>query len=159
MPDVYRQAASMLLVRHVPSRGHEKEPLQFLLLHKPRKRDAWQLPQGGMEAGETVEQAAVRELQEEAGITQVKMLQTSDIVYQYEFPQSYRRFRPDNIRGQRIGFVIAQTSPETPVQVDDKEIDQYQWISLSELGHYVRRPEYVTIVRKLYDEALTLVPR
>ncbi len=61
MPDVYRSAASLIVLR--PRRGGSGDP-QMLLLHKPRKRDAWQLPQGGCEEGETIEQAALRELME-----------------------------------------------------------------------------------------------
>ena len=55
MPDTYRSAASILVLRNAKRGGVKHE---LLLVHKPRKKDAWQLPQGGMEEGETPEQGA-----------------------------------------------------------------------------------------------------
>ena len=55
MPDVYRSAASILVLKPVDvclPGGKCETVYQILLLHKPRKKDAWQLPQGGVEGGE-----------------------------------------------------------------------------------------------------------
>ena len=41
--------------------------LEVLLVHRPRYDD-WSLPKGKLEPGETVEQAALREVQEETGV-------------------------------------------------------------------------------------------
>src|SRR5437016_1222367 len=103
MSDVYRQAASILVLKPVEAcipGGECTTIYQILLLHKPRKKDSWQLPQGGIEAGESVSDAALRELKEEASLEGCRILGTSERVYQYDFPASFRRFRPDNIRGQ-----------------------------------------------------------
>ncbi len=153
MNDIYRQAASLLVLRPRPG---VDSTYDLLLLHKPRKRDAWQLPQGGVEAGETVEQAALRELQEEAGINTATVLGVSEKVYQYDFPSSFRRFRPDNVKGQQIGFVLAKVPANTVVRVDDNEIDGHVWIGIDELGNYIRRTEYTDLIRGLYEEALQL---
>lgn len=151
--DMYRQAASMLLLKPDGPGAYS-----ILLLHKPRKKDAWQLPQGGMEGEETPEECAVRELEEEAGLADVRVLGRSDTIYQYDFPASYRRFRPDNICGQKIFFVFA-LSPhsEVTVTVDDKEVDQFQWVKVDTLPKFLKRKEYLELVKHLYDEALPLV--
>ena len=120
-------------------------------MHKPRKRDAWQLPQGGVENGETVEDAALRELQEEAGMS-AQLLGKSTHVYQYEFPASYRRFRPDNVCGQRVEYVFALVESDQAVQVDNEEIDDYVWVRPEQLGQYVKRKEYVGFLEKLFNE-------
>ena len=149
--EVYRSAASMLVLR--PFEG----TYQLLLLHKPRKRDAWQLPQGGCEEGETVEQAAVRELQEEAGFDTVRILDKSERVYQYDFPPSYRRFRPDHVKGQRIEYLLAVVTKDPVITVDGKEVDKFAWVLPDQLHLYVKRKEYLDLARGLYEEAVALV--
>lgn len=156
MQDCYRSAASLLLLRPKDSTGGKQE-YDVLLLHKPRKRDAWQLPQGGSENGENAERCAVRELREEAGISDVKILGTSHLVYQYNFPTSYRRFRPDHICGQRIAFVFGTCPADTVVTVDGVEVDDFQWIEASKIGQVVKRKEYVKLVMDLLQEAMSVL--
>ncbi len=149
---MYRQAASMLLLKPENGGGYS-----ILLLHKPRKKDAWQLPQGGVEGNETPEECAVRELQEEAGLSDARVLGRSDTIYQYDFPTSYRRFRPDNICGQKIYFVFGLAPLGSDVQVDNKEVDQFRWLPVEQLPKFLKRKEYLDLVKHLYDEALKLV--
>ena len=158
MSDVYRLAASILVLRptEVSSRDGSSTVYQLLLLHKPRKKDAWQLPQGGVEAGENIEQAALRELKEEAGC-KCGVLGKSLKVYQYDFPQSFRRFRPDNVKGQRIEYVFAIVEPDCPINVDNKEIDAFQWINPSQIPLFIKRQEYLDLIQELYGEAVAAV--
>ncbi len=146
----------MLLLRPTKAGGGRFE---CLLLHKPRKRDAWQLPQGGVEEGESVTECALRELEEEAGVAHVRVINVSQITYQYDFPETYRRFRPDNVRGQQISFVIAETSRHTPVQVDGREIDRFVWVKPHELPRFIKRRAYLELVQKLLQEARNLFSR
>lgn len=153
MEDCYRRAASLLLLRPQGNSGE----FDILLLHKPRKRDAWQLPQGGAEDDETPEQCALRELQEEAGISTATPLGTSELVYQYHFPASYRRFRPDHICGQRISFVYAVCPADTVVTVDGVEVNDFLWIPPSRLPEFLKRKEYLQLVQTLLQEALEVL--
>jgi putative (di)nucleoside polyphosphate hydrolase len=49
----------------------------------------WQFPQGGVDAGETYEKAARRELEEETGISSVKLLAETEGWIVYDFPPGY----------------------------------------------------------------------
>lgn len=150
--DIYRQAASVLLLR-VSENGHE-----ILLLHKPRKNDAWQLPQGGIEAGESIEQAAMRELHEEAGVTGAKVFGQSAECYKYDFPPSFRRFRRDNVCGQCIHYVFALADKQTVVTVDNNEINDFRWVSPAQLPEYFKRKAYLELAETLLKEALAVLP-
>lgn len=131
-----------------------EDGFEVLLLHKPRKRDSWQLPQGGMEEGETVREAALRELQEEAGITDVRVIGETERVYQYEFPASYKRFRGDSLKGQHIAFIFAVSPQRTQVLVDNEEINGHVWVRPKQLGFYIKRNAYLEIVRAIVQEAV-----
>lgn len=150
MQDCYRYAASMLLFRSEEGVLSDGE---ILLLHKPRKKDAWQLPQGGIEEGEDAVQCAIRELKEEADLDGVRMLGKSSTVYQYDFPASYRRFRPDHICGQKIEFVYAIAPENAVVTVDGVEVDRYQWVKPDQLPKFLKRKEYLELVHHLLEEA------
>ena len=150
MKDVYRACASVLVFQK------DQNPPKILLLHKPRKKDSWQIPQGGVEDGETYEEAALRELKEESGLVG-KLIGKSETVYQYDFPSSYRKVRPDNVCGQRIEFCFAVVEASAEVLVDQSEINSFAWATKGEIGNYIKRKEYLRLVKKLVDEGEKLL--
>jgi 8-oxo-dGTP pyrophosphatase MutT (NUDIX family) len=52
---------------------------------------AWQMPQGGIEEGETRREAALRELREELGASHVKILAETQTWFRYDFTASISR--------------------------------------------------------------------
>ena len=152
--EIYRSCASIAVFRLSESAS----TFEILLVHKPRKNDAWQLPQGGCEEGESMQETAAREVLEEAGITP-KIIDTSSVVYQYDFPKSFRKFRPDNVKGQRIEYVFAIADPNQTVQVDGEEINQYAWVLPAQFSRYIKRREYLQIVQRVYEEGIELLQK
>lgn len=148
--ECFRRAAAVVLLRDTAS------GIEILLVHKPRKKDAWQLPQGGVEEGETITECALRELREETGVEDVRVLGVSDRVYEYRFPATYRRFRPDHICGQRIAFLCAVSPVDVHVRVDGKEIDGFEWITPAAIGRRIKRVVYRDLVHALIGEASRL---
>lgn len=124
----------------------------ILLVHKPRKRDSWQLPQGGVEEGETVEQAALRELQEEAGLTLPTVAYSSGCEYGYDFPPEFvKRHNPVNA-GQTLCFVVVEAPKDIKVTVDRSEVDSYVWVLPEQLPQYISRPEYLKVITDVLSE-------
>jgi len=150
MKDVYRSCASVAVFRR------NKDHIEMLLVHKPRKKDAWQLPQGGVEEGESIEQAALREIQEETGISP-RIIGNSGKVYKYDFPKSYRRFRPDNVCGQTVEYFFGELDMGVDVTVDQEEIDDYVWVTKDKIPKYLKRKAYLKLAMSLYDDGVSLL--
>lgn len=141
----FRQCAAVFLVRE------GSDPLQFLLVHKPRKNDAWQLPQGGIERGETSVEAAERELKEEVNAQTSTMLKTT-IIYEYTFPANSTSSLKGRYCGQQVYFHAAMCCNCQHLQVDNEEIDEYKWVTLAELPQYIEREEYRRVIEQLHSE-------
>src|SRR4029077_17912507 len=63
---------------------------------------AWQMPQGGIDPGETPRQAALRELKEEVGTDKAEILAESAVWHHYDLPPEIAgRMWRGRYRGQR----------------------------------------------------------
>ncbi len=125
---------------------------QILLVKKPRPCDAWQLPQGGIEEGETCQQAALRELVEETGLSLDAVIHSSSEVYCYDFPPDFvARNHPVN-DGQTLCFVAARAPKDAAIQVDHHEIDQFVWVLPEQLSTFVKRSEYLKVILRVLEE-------
>ena len=89
----------------------------MLLVHRPRYRD-WTFPKGKVEKGETDEQAAVREVEEETGL-QCELGR--------ELPStSYTDLK---LRDKTVRYWAMEASGEGKA---GHEVDEVQWVPLSE---------------------------
>jgi len=104
---------------------------EYLLLHRLTSREAfWQGVTGAPERGETLADAARRELVEE---TQMTPLRLDQMDYWYLIPVADRwrhLYSPDVIHIKEYVFV-AQVGDQDPV-IDSHEHDAYQWCSFDQ---------------------------
>ncbi len=101
------------------------------------KEDAWQMPQGGINAGETPREAALRELKEEIGTNNVKIVGESKGWLYYDLPPGIAgQVWDGRWRGQRQKwFVMCFLGRNADVNVATirPEFDRWRWIRLSQL--------------------------
>jgi large subunit ribosomal protein L46 len=131
---------------------------ELLIVKKPRKHNAWQFPQGGVDEGETFFAAAKRELGEECGLGLViKFLSSKPIgEYSYFFPKDFKRHKK-GIVGANVRFFIANWI-SGKVQVDGKEIIDYKWVSRDELKDFFGK-EYLEKVMEMIDDKVAFHSR
>ncbi len=114
----------------------------------------WQMPQGGIDKGETPLEAAYRELEEETGIMahSVELLEEMDAWLFYDFPSELKSRMSGPFNGQRQKwFAFRLTGPESDVDLErhEPEFDAWRWISLEETPGLVipfKRPVYEHVV-------------
>jgi putative (di)nucleoside polyphosphate hydrolase len=152
----YRKAVSALVLKpaDVCSPDGCGTLYSILLVHKPRRNDAWQLPQGGLEEEETASEAALRELQEETGLTVESVSYVSEKTYCYDFPPEFlERHKPIN-DGQTLCFVVVEVPKDAVVTVDQREIDSSVWVTTDQLPQYIEREAYLTVLQSVLQEYL-----
>jgi len=129
----------------------------LLVLSRQTKRPLWEFPKGGIDPGETVEAAALRELEEETG------LRREDIELVEGFRQSERyRFTVQSGTGRmivikQVTYFLAE-SKHTNVVLAVKEAMDYGWFELREAIRRVRYRERRRILAEAAELAGCLSP-
>lgn len=99
-------------------------------------QNSWQFPQGGIDDGESPEQAMYRELYEEVGLKpeQVELIYTSRNWFRYKLPKRLVRkgAKPVCIGQKQKWFLLRLTCAESDVDVlqsGHPEFDGWRWVS------------------------------
>ena len=122
---------------------------------------SWQFPQGGIDRGETPEQAMFRELHEEVGLhpEHVRIVARTRDWLRYEVPDRFiRRDARGFYKGQKqIWFLLQLTGFDTNVNLratDHPEFDAWRWNQF-----WVPLEAVVEFKRGVYEMALTELAR
>ena len=129
------------------------------------KSEAWQMPQGGIDWGESPEQAVFRELWEETGVVQEKVtiLRESDDWFHYELPPHLANtLWRGRYRGQRQKWFAMQfngTDSDINIQTEHPEFNEWKWadpLKLPEMIVPFKRDLYAAIVEDFRPLLLSL---
>ena len=97
----------------------------------------WQMPQGGIEKGEEPLAAAMREMREEIGSANARLLATHPEWLKYDLPPSLRAELWDGrYRGQRQKWYIFRflgEDSELTVDTAEPEFSAWRWLPLADL--------------------------
>lgn len=98
---------------------------------------AWQMPQGGIEAGEDLHLAALRELKEEIGTDKAELIRVHEETICYDLPDHLiGTFWHGKYRGQEqhwIAMRFTGTDSDIVLDADEHpEFSKWQWVDLEE---------------------------
>ncbi len=99
--------------------------------------EAWQMPQGGIDEGESPRQAALRELAEEIGTSEVRIIAESEDWLSYDFPDELvGRAWGGRYRGQRQKWFLARflgRDEDIDLDTGQPEFSHWKWLPMTEL--------------------------
>lgn len=125
--------------------------------------DAWQMPQGGTDPGESAEEAALRELGEETGISRdlVEVVACASRELDYDLPEELQgKVWGGKYRGQRqTWFLCRFLGQDEDVHIDtpEPEFRAWKWAEASELPAMIvpfKRELYAAVLEE-FSEHLT----
>ncbi|NNM76327.1 RNA pyrophosphohydrolase [Sphingomonas sp. ID1715] len=119
--------------------------------------DAWQMPQGGTDPGESPEQAALRELEEETGIARelVQIVGRASRELDYDLPPELQgKIWGGRYRGQRQTWFLCRflgRDEDVQIETAEPEFRAWKWAEPSELPAMIV-PFKQALYRAVLDE-------
>ncbi len=121
---------------------------------------AWQMPQGGVDPGETPQQTALRELKEEIGTNKAEIIKIAEKKIRYELPDRLiQKLWNGKYRGQEQTWVAAKfTGNDTDINIQTNnicgtppEFSAWKWEDLNQTLDLI-----VPFKRDIYREVINM---
>ena len=123
--------------------------------------EGWQMPQGGIDDGESPREAALRELEEEIGTRNAEILREHKGWLNYDLPP---RLIGVALKGKYRGqtqkwFALRFLGKDSEIDIATKhqEFSAWQWLSLDELPRFIvpfKRDTYAKVIDAFLDLAV-----
>ena len=148
----YRKNAGIVLFN--------KDKKVLLCERKGNYHDAWQFPQGGIDEGESIAQAAARELWEETSVRSAQLVYTIPDAFIYDFPAEI--IKHNSLRGRTDAgneqywslFYFTGEDSEINLNTAEPEFKSWRWADITEADQHVvdfKKSTYAAIIKIFKD--------
>ncbi len=118
--------------------------------------DVWQFPQGGIDRGESAEEALFRELKEEIGTNKVEIIAEYPEWIAYDYPDNVsKRMRPYAGQTQRYFLVRLKKSAKINLDTKHPEFSNYKFDKIKDLFDditHFKKPVYKQVISYFKNE-------
>ncbi|MFN4284344.1 MAG: NUDIX hydrolase [Lacibacter sp.] len=94
------------------------------------RRGHWDLPKGKVDAGESLESCALREVKEETGLQQVLLVRPLTVTY-----HTYNEFGKHMLKDTHW-FLMQAAGSQQVVPQTEEDIEEVRWVPVAELSNY-----------------------
>lgn len=124
----------------------ENEEKEILLIFR---RGKWDLPKGKLDDGETIEECAVREVEEETGMRSIQLGELIDVSL-----HNYTE-RGKDIEKETYWYAMKVKGEQHLVAQTEEDIEDIKWVRESELSGYLANTydNIIDIIEKYYDKS------
>ncbi len=144
-PGAYRRGVGVMLLN--------RDGLVFVGRRIDQNEEAWQMPQGGIDKGETPRDAAFRELKEETGIDKAEILAETAEWLRYDLPGALRRrlWRGRYVGQKQKWFAMRFLGRDSDIDLatHHPEFNAWQWVPHRRLDALI-----VPFKRQLYRDVV-----
>lgn len=151
----YRPCVGIMLIN--------SEGLVFVGRRIEQTIEGWQMPQGGIDDGETPIEAGLRELEEEIGTNKAEPLREHSDWLAYDLPQHLLGIGlHGRYRGQRQKWIAMRflgSDADIDVATEHPEFAEWKWLAMEALPRMIvpfKRDTYTKVIAEFHDLAFPL---
>ncbi len=126
------------------------EKKQIFIAERSDLAGVWQFPQGGIDEGESSQEALFRELKEEIGTNKVEVIAEYPEWIAYDFP-AHVAVKMAPFAGQKQRYYLVRLKKNAKINLDTKhpEFKNYEFVALEELNEKIahfKKPIYEEVI-------------